>query len=775
MLTATTIEPGSAALRLEVSGMVQGVGFRPRVFLLAGRFGLKGWVRNTECGVEIHVEGAPGMPSLFASTLLADLPEHACITAVERTVCEPEGFDDFRILESTVSSAGVPMMLPDLAPCPACLAEMRDPACRRYHYPFTNCTHCGPRYSIIEAMPYDRARTGMKGFPMCPECLKEYGDAEDRRFHAQPIACPACGPLVRLLAQDGSELLAGGFADDVMAGVTQALKDGLIVALMGVGGFQLLTDAASEKAVARLRRLKGRDARPFAVMVPDMAGAEALCLLSDEERALLSSPAAPIVLARRREGCSLAPAVCTFSRDAGVMLPSSPLHALLMDCWKAPLVATSGNMSGEPLCVTVKEALDKLGSVADLFCVHDRPIVRPVDDSVVRVTGGGMMMLRRARGYAPSPVWRTHDPVPDVLALGSGLKNSICWLKNGVAVMSQHLGDLENAFALHSLEQTVAAMGQALHAVSHVIAVDAHPDGPTAALGRRLSGRWGVPVVAVQHHEAHVRACAAETGAAMPALGVAWDGTGFGPDGTIWGGEFLLMDERGEVTRAARLRPFLLPGGDEAVREPARCACSLARQMAPWNAAGLEKRLACGLDRDRRTVLEAVMTQGINCPVTSSMGRLFDAMAFWCGFDGVCGCEGHAAIMLEAWAAEAGVHREDDCYEWVMHEEDGLLELDWRPLMKAVNDDLEHGVPRGVMARRFHDSLANLALDVAERFGLDRLVLGGGCFQNAFLLEGLVRISQSRGCSLFLPQRAPCHDGGVSLGQAVAAARQWKG
>ena len=750
-MAITTIEQAAAALKFEIAGIVQGVGFRPHVYRLAVRHGLKGFVRNTESGVEIHVEGKPGAPERFFAALMDTLPEHARVYGVEQTVCEPAGFEEFRIVESDSTPGGVPMMLPDLAPCPECLKEMRDPASRRYHYPFTNCTHCGPRYSIIEEMPYDRAGTSMKKFQMCPECLREYRDVEDRRFHAQPIGCPSCGPSMKVLFSDGSELGFGHGFDTPAEQVAWVLADGLIVALLGVGGFQLLADASSEAAVRRLRRLKERDAKPFAVMVPDVDAAGKLCRLSEEEKRLLASPAAPIVLAPGRKDVDLAPSVCMFSRFVGVMLPSSPLHALLMDVWRKPLVVTSGNLSGEPLCISVEEGLQKLGHVADVFFVHDRPVVRPVDDSVVRVMDGRAMMVRRARGYAPRPVWRTSAEAPDVLALGSGLKNTVCWLKNGVAVMSQHLGDLDSAASLNAFERTVETLGRTLGAVPQVIAVDAHPDGPSFTLGRRLARAWNVEVVPVQHHQA-------------------------GTDGTVWGGEFFVMEEEGAPRRVARLRPFLLPGGDEAVREPARCACSLARQMAPWRTDGLEQRLQGGMTLQKREALEAMMARNIQAPATSSMGRLFDAMAFWCGFDGVAGCEGHAAMMLESWAAAvSGEEMPGEPYEWVMHEEGGLLELDWRPMLKAVDDDLLRGVSRGCIARKFHESLVNLAFDVAERFSLDRLVLGGGCFQNAFLLEGLAGMAQSRRCQLSLPQRVPCNDGGISLGQAAAVVRQWKG
>ena len=776
-MTPTNVNAKDIEARLvRVNGLVQGVGFRPTVWRIAAALNLRGEVFNDPQGVGVRLEGDPRALDAFPAALRRECPPLARIDTLEVFPAETVGFTDFRIVKSETAGEVSTMITPDASVCRACLTEVFTPSNRRSRYAFTNCTHCGPRYSIIETMPYDRARTSMKGFRMCPECRREYQDVEDRRFHAQPIGCPSCGPSVKVLFSDGSELGFGHGFDTPAAQVAWVLADGLIVALLGVGGFQLLADASSEAAVRRLRRLKERDAKPFAVMVPDVAAAERLCRLSEEERRLLASPAAPIVLARGRKDVDLAPSVCMFSRFVGIMLPSSPLHALLMDVWGKPLVVTSGNLSGEPLCVSVEEGLEKLGHVADVFFVHDRPVVRPVDDSVARVTDGRVMMVRRARGYAPRPVWRTSAAAPGVLALGAGLKNTICWLKRGVAVMSQHLGDLSSAASLNAFERTVEALGRTLDAVPQVIAVDAHPDGPTFALGRRLARKWNATVVPVQHHQAHVLACAVENETPFPALGIAWDGTGFGTDGTVWGGEFFVLEEEGEPRRVARIRPFLLPGGDEAVREPSRCACSLARQMGPWRTEGLDKRLERGLPVRKREVLEAMMARNIHCPSSSSMGRLFDAVAFWCGFEGAAGCEGHAAMMLESWAAEAsGEKMPGDAYEWVMHEEEGLLELDWRPLMKSVDEDLLEGVSRGCIARKFHESLVNLVFDVAERFCLDRLVLGGGCFQNAFLLEGLAGMAQSRRCQLALPQRVPCNDGGISLGQVAAVVRQWKG
>lgn len=769
----TIIEDMADALKVAVSGMVQGVGFRPCVYRVAVGMGLCGYVRNTESGVEVWVEGKSGLPDLFVSSLMDALPAQAVIFRVECTRCSPGGWTEFSIRESSGDGAGMPMMLPDLAPCSECRKEIHDRSARRWHYPFTNCTHCGPRYSIIEGMPYDRSLTSMKDFPLCPACAREYGDPADRRFHAQPIACPVCGPGMRLLDGEGADMAPGRSLDDLLQEVCRMLKEGKVVALMGVGGFQLLADAGSEATVAALRVRKGRDAKPFAIMVRDMEMAESLGIMSPAEREMLLSRAAPIVLVRRRSGAVLASSVCLFSRFVGMMLPSSPLHELLMERMNSVLVVTSGNLSGEPLCVAVDGAVARLGRVADALLVHDRRIVRPVDDSVVRVVAGRGMVLRRARGYAPAPVWRSEGGGPTILALGADLKNTVCWVKNGVAVMSQHIGDLVNVASRNALAQTVGALGDVLNAVPDVITVDAHPDGSAADLGRRLGVQWGVPVIPVQHHVAHVWACVAENVTELPALGVAWDGTGYGDDGSVWGGEWFLMDGR-TVRRCAHLRGFMLPGADEAAREPARVAYSIWSQMSGGEREGLTMRLEQGTSSEQRQVLAAMLERNINVVSSSSMGRLFDAVAFFCGFNGVMGCEGHAAMMLESWAAEcSSCFSDGKGYVWAMSEVNGVLELDWRPVMQGISDDLLSGLSPCCIARKFHECLAHLLIDVSAYFGMARMALAGGCFQNAFLLETAAALAESEGISLSVPQMVPCNDGGISLGQAVAIAVQY--
>ncbi len=763
----------ASALSVEITGMVQGVGFRPYAVVLARRMGIKGYVCNTVRGAYIHAEGEAGAPARFLTALLKDMPEHAGVSRVEHAVAEHMAYDEFSVEKSRYGT-GTPRMLPDLAPCPECLKEMRDPTARRYRYPFTNCAHCGPRYSIIEAMPYDRERTGMRAFPMCAECRREYEDVTDRRFHAQPIACPRCGPRLSLLAADGAELARG--TDAVISAAVCALKAGKIVALKGVGGFQLLADAANEEAVMRLRRRKGRDAKPFGVMVADVAGAEDLCPLNDEERRLLTSPAAPMVLAAGGAGRGLAPSVCSFSRYVGVMLPASPLHVLLMDEFKSPVVATSGNMSGEPLCTSTTEACEKLGAVADVFLTHNRPILRPADDSVARVAGGKTVMMRRARGYAPAVIHVNEaipPTVPPLIALGGVLKNTLCFYVNGQAVMSPHLGDLDSVAGRKACEKTLKMMADALRMPEpFAVVTDAHPDGAAQGIAGELkrSGR-AYAVIEAQHHEAHVLACALENATPLPALGIAWDGAGYGADGTVWGGEFFLMKAGYENERVGRLLPFMLPGGDAAAHEPARVACALLRQMGHYRAQALQKRLYEGYGELKCRTMNAMMRTGINSPLCSSMGRLFDGVAFWCGFNGEQGCEGHAAMMLEKWAVNATGPTSGVPYRWSMDKRGGLLELDWRPVLQAVNDDLAMGTPKERMARKFHESLCMMAFDVAAHFKMNTVALGGGCFQNALLLEGLMKEAQFRRSRLDLPQRIPCNDGGISLGQLHAASR----
>lgn len=733
-------------IRVRVAGVVQGVGFRPFIYRIARDRGLGGWVLNRPDGVVAEVEGPREALEGFLAAMEKEAPAPARIRSVAVEERPEEGEGAFAIRPSGGDGATRPSVPADLALCPDCAREMEDPADRRHGYPFTNCTYCGPRFTIIEGLPYDRPRTAMKGFPLCPACAAEYGDPGNRRFHAQPVACPACGPRLDL----------PGWAGDPLEGAARALLDGRILALKGLGGYQLLADATSGPAVARLRERKRREEKPFAVMFPDGASLEAACLVSPPERALLASPEAPILLLARRGGAAIDPGVAPGNPRLGAFLPYTPLHRLLLARVGRPLVCTSGNLSDEPMCHTEADALERLGGIADLFLGHDRPILRPVDDSVVRVDAHGPTLLRRARGYAPLA-----HPValggPPVLALGAHQKSTLCLLDRGQAVVSQHLGDLHTADGAELLERTVEDFLRFFKVEPGVVACDLHPDYASTRLGERLARVWGRPLVRVQHHHAHVAALAAELGLEGPVSGLAWDGTGLGSDGTLWGGEGLLA-EGAAFTRTAHLKPFPLPGGDRAARDPGRSALGLL-----WAATGT---LDGGEAFGDLAVVRSMLERGVNSPRTSSVGRLFDAVAALSGVRSARGFEGQAAAALE-YAALAS----DDpgTYPWGFGT-GPVLVADPAPLVAALLGDRARGVAPERCARRFHRALADLALAMARAAGKEQVLLTGGCFQNA-LLTRLVREALAReGFRPLSPEAFPPNDGAISLGQAAVAA-----
>jgi hydrogenase maturation protein HypF len=627
-------------LRVTVRGAVQGVGFRPFVYRLAGELGLQGWVRNSNLGVVIEVEGGVETLERFRLRLERERPPRAFIQSLEASYLDPTGYRAFEIRPSDASGERRALVLPDIATCPDCRREIFDPRDRRYRYPFTNCTHCGPRFTIIEALPYDRPSTSMKGFPMCPACRAEYEDPGDRRFHAQPTACPDCGPKLSLWDADGRALAE---REDALAGAADALRRGAIVALKGLGGFHLMVDARSEGAVRELRTRKAREEKPLACMFPSLESAREVCEISDAEERLLVSPESPIVLLRRLAGApgAIDPGVAPGNPYLGVMLPYTPLHHLLLADLGFPVVATSGNRAEEPICIDEREALERLSGIADLFLVHDRPIVRHADDSIVRLCAGRELVMRRARGFAPLPV-----PLPvagaPALAVGAFLKNTIALCAREEAFVSQHIGDLATPQARDAFAGAVRDLEHLLDIAPSEVACDLHPDYPSTRFARET----GLPIVAVQHHEAHALACMAENELTPPVLAVSWDGTGYGLDESVWGGEFLRVTE-GAVERVAHLRTFRLPGGEAAVREPRRCALGLL-----WDVFG-EKASAPGFSAPERAVLDGMLRRGVNSPVTSSAGRLFDAVASLCDLRQVTRFEGQAAMELE-FAATAG-------------------------------------------------------------------------------------------------------------------------
>jgi hydrogenase maturation protein HypF len=773
--------------RIAVRGAVQGVGFRPFVYALAAELRLAGWVQNSPQGVQIEVEGEVAALEEFQMRLTRDRPPHAFFTSLELTWLDAAGANGFEIRPSAAGGERRALVLPDIAICADCRREVLDPDDRRHQYPFTNCTHCGPRYTIVEALPYDRAHTTMKHFPMCAACRAEYDDPANRRFHAQPNACPDCGPQLELW-EPGGRIAAT--RHQALCQAAAALRDGQVVAVKGLGGFHLLVDARNEGAVHRLRARKQREEKPLALLFPTLAAIEAACDVSAAEARLLQAPEAPIVLLRRRAGDSgLAPSVAPHNPYLGAMLPYTPLHLLLLHELGFPVVATSGNLSEEPICTDEREALLRLDGVADLFLVHDRPIVRHVDDSVVRVLLGREQVLRRARGYAPLPVPGAAGG-PVLLAVGGQLKNTVALAMEGEVFLSQHIGDLDNYAAATAHHAAIASLCELYAAAPEHVAADLHPD----YVSTRAASALGLPVLGVQHHHAHVAACAAENALRGPVLGVAWDGTGYGPDGTVWGGEFLLVDGS-RFERVAALRPFRLPGGERAVREGRRSALALlyeifGDQLA--EVAGLHPLRA--FTPAERTALLQMLARGVNSPLTSSAGRLFDAVAALVGLRQSSHFEGQAAMELEFAVAESAASPQaDEPYPVsVTAYADGAAAarpdgaafaaavaprwiFDWEPLVRSLLADLEHHVPLGVLARRFHITLAAAIVEVARLSGEHRVVLTGGCFQNAFLTAQAVQRLRAAGFDPYWHQRVPPNDGSIALGQAAVAAHALEG
>ena len=798
---------GVVRRHVHVDGVVQGVGFRPFVYGLATALGLSGWVRNTSAGVDIEVQGEAGAVEAFARDLRAKAPPLAVIEAVQITEMAPQPADGFAILHSE-ATGGVSLVAPDVATCADCLRELFDPGDRRYRYPFTNCTNCGPRFTIIRALPYDRPQTTMQPFPMCPACQAEYDDPADRRFHAQPNACPVCGPHVWLQRADGTRLAA---RDDAMRVAADLLRRGEIVAVKGMGGFHLACDAANPDAVARLRARKGRQAKPFAVMVPDLDAARQHCQLSDAEAALLASPAAPIVLLPWRAESSIAREVAPGNRYLGVMLPYTPLHHLLLRDAGRPLVMTSGNHTDEPLSYRDEAVIAELGDIADAFLLHDRAIHMRCDDSVVMVVDGAPYPVRRSRGYAPYPIVLPHPLFPspqaergkqsaeksplhgwrgdlevrsnaqrEILAVGGQMKNTLCFLKGERAFLSQHIGELDNLETLAYFEQAAVHLRGVFRAQPVVIAHDLHPD--------YLASRWArgeisaaTPVeallpdvearVAVQHHHAHIAACLADNDYPGPAIGLAWDGTGYGPDGTIWGGECLVANAA-DYTRFAHLACAPLPGGEAAIKRPARLAAAYLQHFLGEipDLPGLAHLSAA----ERRLIAQQV-TRGVNTVMTSSMGRLFDAMAAMLGLcpDGIT-FEAEAAIALEMLATPGDAR--DGAYPFPVRPEREIREawaIDPTEALAMIAREARHGIPAPQVAMRFHAGLAEAALQVAERararYGVNAVALSGGCWQNRLLLRLTLERLRAAGFDVLIHQRVPANDGGLSLGQAVVA------
>ncbi len=836
---------GAVRARIEVRGRVQGVGFRPFVYRLARELRLGGSVANNPCGVSIEVEGAAADVETFERRLTAELPPLAVIERVTAARYEAIGQTAFRILPSPVAvdsgngRVQEAHISPDVAVCADCLREVRNPTDRRHGYPFTNCTNCGPRYSIIHGVPYDRPNTTMSRFVMCAACQAEYDHPADRRFHAQPNACPDCGPRLSLVTPDGSQI--GGNA---VVRAAAALRRGAIVAIKGVGGFHLACRADHDAAVRRLRERKHRETKPLAIMVPDLAAARRICEVTDGDAALLESPEAPIVLmpkgadqnpsppwgrgqgegenranptlprplpgregssGRRAErpskcgtgilpvpapagsrchtgsaaglgqgGASISPAVAPGAGSFGVMLPYTPLHHLLFDQGLGPLVMTSGNPSDEPLCADNAEAMQRLAPLADVLLLHDRDIHARLDDSVV--VGGiePAIPLRRARGYVPGVIRVKAEAKQPILALGGELKATVCILDGHDAVVSEHLGDLSSAVTFRHYVASIDRLSRLLRVTPARVAHDLHPGYQSTVHAKSLSREVPLPPIAVQHHHAHIVSCLADNQTVGPVVGIACDGTGYGPDGAIWGGEILIADEAG-FERAARLRYFGLPGGDAGAQHTWRPALSLVRDALgdDWRSAA--GHLFEGIDGAELRVVETMLQRGVNCPPTSSLGRLFDGAAFLLGLADENRHEAQAAMALEA--AAAGVEQgEPLAFEIETDDEAGSLTMNWQPLVRALVQGVRDGRSCADLAAAFHATVSAMLVEAASRVarqaGLRTVALSGGCFLNRLLTGQVRRGLIDRGFEVLTHRRVPPGDGGISLGQAVVAARR---
>ncbi|MBI5954651.1 MAG: carbamoyltransferase HypF [Chloroflexi bacterium] len=786
--------------KIHITGIVQGVGFRPFVYNLATRLELKGWVNNTSAGVDIHVEGDEEIVQAFIEKLSSEKPALAVIDQITVREASPENFTTFDIQHSTAIEGAFQPISPDVTICPDCLREMLDPNDRRYRYPFINCTNCGPRFTIIKDIPYDRPKTTMADFPMCPDCEREYTDPTNRRFHAQPVACPVCGPYVWL--ENGSDdfsrsnattpVLTDGVrkvatTEEAILGTQRLLAEGKILAIKGLGGFHLACDATNAQAVTELRNRKLRVDKPFALMIPDIETIERHCFVSEVERDLLQSTARPIVLLKKKPESTIVEEVAPKQHWLGVMLPYTPLHYLLFANHQSlfsALVMTSGNLSEEPIATDNDEARERLSKLADAFLMHNRDIHIRCDDSVVRVTSNeaprneensslvsrySIYPIRRSRGYSPFPVKLPFD-APQILAAGTELKNTFCITNQNYAFLSHHIGDMENYETLKSFEQGVEHFERLFRVKPEAIAHDLHPNYLATRYALERAERENLPTVAVQHHHAHIAACMAEHGldGSRSVIGLSFDGTGYGEDGAIWGGEILIADYK-SFQRAFHLKYFPLPGGDAAIKKPARTALALLWSLGlEWDEWLDSVKEFCAQDQN---ILRAQLEKKINTPMTSSMGRLFDAAAALAGVRQSVNYEGQAAIEFEALAdsAEAGK------YSFGLNQHT----VETRTMLEALIKDVMGGVHLSKISAKFHNGLAEMARDaclkIKSETGLDEVALSGGVWQNMTLLRKAVQLLEAEGFKVYIHHEAPTNDGGLSLGQAVIAATRMRG
>ncbi|MFN9557467.1 MAG: carbamoyltransferase HypF [Dolichospermum sp.] len=773
---------------IRVSGIVQGVGFRPTVYRLANMLGLKGEVFNDGKGVLIRVSGSEEIITDFVNKLYQECPPLARINQVVRGLYWGEfNFDDF-VISPSVNGVIKTQVSPDAASCPQCQREIFDPFSRYFRYPFTNCTHCGPRLTIIRAIPYDRDNTSMANFSMCKECEREYEDVENRRFHAQPVACFVCGPRAWLERADGKPVISDMFSmlDDLDA-VCTLLQKGEIVAIKGLGGFHLACDATLENAVQKLRNRKNRYHKPLALMARDMNIISEYCYINDLEKELLTSSAAPIVLLKIKDNHQLASSIAPGQNTLGFMLPYTPLHHLILKRMKVPIVLTSANISDEPQCINNEDAKDKLSKIADYFLLHNRDIVNRVDDSVVRVIDNKIQTLRRARGYAPAPIILPpgFEKIPPILAMGSELKNTFCLLREGEAILSQHLGDLENASAFNAYQETLNLYLNLFEHKPEIIAIDKHPEYLSSKLGKQLATVNHIKLEEIQHHHAHIAACMAENQISLdtkPILGIAFDGLGYGEDGTLWGGEFLLADYQ-SFQRLATFKPMAMIGGKQAIYQPWRNTYSQLINAFSWQEIPEKYRdlaIIKFLEHKNPKLLNQIIEKGINSPLTSSVGRLFDAVAAAIGIcPEQCSYEGQAAIEMEAIADTNILNNDKETlnYSFKLEKSANIYYIDTSSTWREILDDIKQHISSSEIAAKFHQSLAITTVKIVKQLKqenqFNQVVLTGGVFQNQILLQQVKMRLEKLEINVLTHSIVPTNDGGLSLGQSVIAAAKY--
>ncbi len=749
-------------VKIEIRGTVQGVGFRPFIYKIANELLLKGFVQNSTSGVTIECEGPRETLEVFIDRIRLEKPKISFISNFEYSFLEPIGYEDFKIVNSRKETEINAFILPDISTCPDCLKEMFDPKDRRYLYPFINCTNCGPRYSIIEELPYDRCNTTMKHFKMCKICEEEYNNPLDRRYHAQPIACPECGPHIELWDKHGN--LVTKYYEAIIETASKVME-GNIVAIKGIGGFQLIADACDDDVVKNLRKRKHRIEKPFALMFPDLITLKEVCLVNPAEERLLLSNESPIVLLKRKPTEKSQPSnlVAPDNPYLGVMLPYSPLHHLLMKELKIPIIATSGNISEEPMCVDEYEALERLGNIADYFLVHNRPIARYVDDSIARVIQGKVMIVRRARGYAPFPLEIKNQPedikTKTVFAVGGYLKNTVAIKKGDNVFISQHIGDLSNEKSILAFQKTLEDFQQIYKSNSSFFVADAHPDYYSTQYAKSKSKH----ILTIQHHVAHAASCREENQVTGNALAVVWDGTGYGTDGTVWGGEFFICNEHSCI-RIGHFRKFPLPGGEQAIREPRRSAFGMLWEIYGNSFSEVNIPFIKFFNKDEIKLIYKMLEQKINCPFTSSVGRIFDSVASILNLRQKINFEGQAAMMLE-FISDSNT---EDFYNFDIIKNE-IFVIDWEPILESVVNDLNNGSPKSIIAAKFHNTLVEIILTISKLFAEERKVLlSGGCFQNSYLLEKTIKKLEKHNFKVFWHQKIPTNDGGISYGQIAA-------